>query len=215
LTSVLQTTAGKMIFGRFDERTHAVHEKERGERPAREHAPTAAARVRHRAGRLAALQSYFAYESLRHPAGRPVSARVWAAKRPDQPKQFMLLEGAPILIHTNPKIPSIAFGHGNRGRVAAGGSGLGTPAWFTRSTRIRNIPPSRCVSSKAATAGRNPWRMRWRLWRTIRNWWRYTTRWRPFIDGDLVEKVIAEAAQPGPRSSELCRVTRLKRRPQK
>ncbi len=29
VTSVLQTTAGKMIFGRFDERTHAIHEKER------------------------------------------------------------------------------------------------------------------------------------------------------------------------------------------
>jgi uncharacterized protein YacL len=29
VTSVLQTTAGKMIFGRFDERTHAVHEKDR------------------------------------------------------------------------------------------------------------------------------------------------------------------------------------------
>jgi uncharacterized protein YacL len=36
VTSVLQTTAGKMIFGRFDERTHTVHEKERPER--REHA---------------------------------------------------------------------------------------------------------------------------------------------------------------------------------
>ena len=41
VTSVLQTTAGKMIFGRFDERTHLVHEKER---PApREHAPAPAA----------------------------------------------------------------------------------------------------------------------------------------------------------------------------
>jgi uncharacterized protein YacL len=39
VTSVLQTTAGKMIFGRFDERTHSVHEKERA--PAREHAPAA------------------------------------------------------------------------------------------------------------------------------------------------------------------------------
>ena len=39
VTSVLQTTAGKMIFGRFDERTHAVHDKERV--PAREHAPAA------------------------------------------------------------------------------------------------------------------------------------------------------------------------------
>jgi len=38
VTSVLQTTAGKMIFGKFDERMHAVHDKER-ERPARETAP--------------------------------------------------------------------------------------------------------------------------------------------------------------------------------
>ena len=35
VTSVLQTTAGKMIFGRFDERTHAIYDKER-ERPLRE-----------------------------------------------------------------------------------------------------------------------------------------------------------------------------------
>ena len=35
VTSVLQTTAGKMIFGRFDERMHAVYDKER-ERPQRE-----------------------------------------------------------------------------------------------------------------------------------------------------------------------------------
>ncbi|HUA82286.1 MAG TPA: PIN domain-containing protein [Bryobacteraceae bacterium] len=41
VTSVLQTTAGKMIFGRFDERTHMVHEKERP--PAREHASAPAA----------------------------------------------------------------------------------------------------------------------------------------------------------------------------
>ncbi len=35
VTSVLQTTAGKMIFGRFDDRVHAVYDKERS--PAREH----------------------------------------------------------------------------------------------------------------------------------------------------------------------------------
>src|SRR5487761_1018909 len=35
VTSVHQTTAGKMIFGRFDDRTHAVHEKDRP--PVREH----------------------------------------------------------------------------------------------------------------------------------------------------------------------------------
>ena len=38
VTSVLQTTAGKMIFGKFDERSHSVYEKER-ECPARETAP--------------------------------------------------------------------------------------------------------------------------------------------------------------------------------
>jgi hypothetical protein len=34
VTSVLQTTAGKMIFGRFDERMHMVYEKERSAAPA-------------------------------------------------------------------------------------------------------------------------------------------------------------------------------------
>ena len=35
VTSVLQTTAGKMIFGRFDDRVHAVHDKSQShsERP--------------------------------------------------------------------------------------------------------------------------------------------------------------------------------------
>jgi uncharacterized protein YacL len=44
VTSVLQTTAGKMIFGRFDERTHAVYEKSdtHPERRSREHTTTAA-----------------------------------------------------------------------------------------------------------------------------------------------------------------------------
>ena len=40
VTSVLQTTAGKMIFGRFDDRIHTVHEKGHPDRPSsgREHA---------------------------------------------------------------------------------------------------------------------------------------------------------------------------------
>ena len=52
VTSVLQTTAGKMIFGRYDDRVHAVHasaqtqpsahkEHPSPERPVREHAPAA------------------------------------------------------------------------------------------------------------------------------------------------------------------------------
>jgi uncharacterized protein YacL len=45
VTSVLQTTAGKMIFGRFDDRVHTVHDKSQShpERTTREHpAPTGA-----------------------------------------------------------------------------------------------------------------------------------------------------------------------------
>jgi uncharacterized protein YacL len=42
VTSVLQTTAGKMIFGRFDERTHGVFEKP-ADRPAREQQQAATA----------------------------------------------------------------------------------------------------------------------------------------------------------------------------
>jgi hypothetical protein len=34
VTSVLQTTAGKMIFGRFDDRVHSVHDKSHPERHA-------------------------------------------------------------------------------------------------------------------------------------------------------------------------------------
>ena len=39
VTSVLQTTAGKMIFGRFDERGHVVAAPERHERPSRKSDP--------------------------------------------------------------------------------------------------------------------------------------------------------------------------------
>ncbi|MBV8818707.1 MAG: TRAM domain-containing protein [Acidobacteriaceae bacterium] len=50
VTSVLQTTAGKMIFGRFDDRVHSVHDKsgamnERSERP-RDHAQPHTAETR-------------------------------------------------------------------------------------------------------------------------------------------------------------------------
>ena len=39
VTSVLQTTAGKMIFGRFDERVHSVHETRSGSSDRHERAP--------------------------------------------------------------------------------------------------------------------------------------------------------------------------------
>lgn len=49
VTSVLQTTAGKMIFGKYDDRVHAVHEKQAPpDRPSREtHAGAAGAPPNH------------------------------------------------------------------------------------------------------------------------------------------------------------------------
>jgi hypothetical protein len=44
VTSVLQTTAGKMIFGKFDERQHSAA-PDRHEKPARKPEPQAAAAV--------------------------------------------------------------------------------------------------------------------------------------------------------------------------
>ncbi|HET8549622.1 MAG TPA: TRAM domain-containing protein [Bryobacteraceae bacterium] len=47
VTSVLQTTAGKMIFGRFDERSHGIYDNkpsaDRHDRGSREHSASAAA----------------------------------------------------------------------------------------------------------------------------------------------------------------------------
>jgi hypothetical protein len=42
VTSVLQTTAGKMIFGKYDERVHGGASPERHERPVRKIEPQAA-----------------------------------------------------------------------------------------------------------------------------------------------------------------------------
>jgi hypothetical protein len=39
VTSVLQTTAGKMIFGKYDERLHSAAGMEKHERPARKSDP--------------------------------------------------------------------------------------------------------------------------------------------------------------------------------
>jgi uncharacterized protein YacL len=46
VTSVLQTTAGKMIFGRFDDRVHQVHDKSQGEKHDRPDKPDRPSRTR-------------------------------------------------------------------------------------------------------------------------------------------------------------------------
>ena len=111
VTSVLQTTAGKMIFGRFDERTHTVYDKDRRACP-REHAPAAASRSRALRRDCTLSGSVNPYRSRTRtikvrlmkvsvilPAAG-LGTRMGREKSGISRKQFMLLEGAPILIHT-------------------------------------------------------------------------------------------------------------------
>ena len=78
VTSVLQTTAGKMIFGRFDERMHAVHDTEAPGSAKDKSAPGKDRTLRRAdsvtgAGSLAVPTVtivHSTHESLRHPAGR-------------------------------------------------------------------------------------------------------------------------------------------------
>ena len=112
VTSVLQTTAGKMIFGRFDERVHHVYEKAprevAAEKPAADHAqrekaPSTAQPAPDGLFRRGSYNRNSNYESLRHSArrgpGYPHGGGA-AERAGTSRKQFMLLDGAPILLHT-------------------------------------------------------------------------------------------------------------------
>jgi len=57
VTSVLQTTAGKMIFGKYDERMHAVAGAEKHERPPRRSEPQSAAPVSSVSGEKTTIES--------------------------------------------------------------------------------------------------------------------------------------------------------------
>ena len=121
VTSVLQTTAGKMIFGKYDDRLQngaaggsGGANSVRNARAAR----SAANRQSERTDR----------EDSRHPAGcrarhpdaaggtqaPAASAETTGTSR----KQFMLLEGAPILVAHGSQVRGVAAGHRYRGRGA-------------------------------------------------------------------------------------------------
>jgi hypothetical protein len=57
VTSVLQTTAGKMIFGKYDERMHAVAGAEKHERPQRKSEPQSASPVPSISGEKTTIES--------------------------------------------------------------------------------------------------------------------------------------------------------------
>ena len=91
VTSVLQTTAGKMIFGRFDDRVHAVHDAEqpRSRRKdngaPREGASAARADPGNRSGLVGRPNGYnrtHDHESFRHSSGRGAGNAHGPRKKP-------------------------------------------------------------------------------------------------------------------------------------
>ena len=109
VTSVLQTTAGKMIFGRFDDRVHAVHAAPHQALAAKDHAGPAKERALprsdfgNRGGLLRRPTVTIVHTTMKVSVILPAAGlgtRMGREKAGTSRKQFMLLEGAPILVHT-------------------------------------------------------------------------------------------------------------------
>ncbi len=122
------------------------------------------------------------------------SAPAWAAKnRASAASSSCCWKALPILDPYHSQVSAMPVGERDRGRAARRRYSTGLAAWCSRSSR-RN--PS--ASSRVATAGKRRWRMRWRAWRRRRSELvAVHDAVRPFIDAEIVEKVIAEAARTG------------------
>ena len=202
VTSVLQTTAGKMIFGRFDERTHTVHDKER--RPGactRRRTPAPLQRAGQPGLRRAALATGSIYSLVQSKFTMKVSVILPAAglgtrmgreKSGTSRKQFMLLEGAPILIHTIRKFlhcPSVTeIVVALRAEDMDWARGL-----------IHQEHPAKTGARRGGRrhAGSNRSKTRLATLAADTDLVAVHDAVRPFIDSELVEQVIAEAAQTG------------------
>ena len=158
VTSVLQTTAGKMIFGRFDERTHAVHDRSQEhrapdqerdqERAARETSPApASVPAAGGGGWRVTYNRNSAHESLRHPSGRGSGHAHGPGEIRHQPQA---VHAAGRRAHPDPHHPQVSalpLRRRNRGGPARRGYGLGAR------------PDSSGASAKAGARGggrRNP-----------------------------------------------------------
>ncbi len=206
VTSVLQTTAGKMIFGRFDDRMHAVHDKSPEPRraPARRFARAA------RAGSWAArgggsrfrcggfqLGIVFGWnhESHRHSPGRGAGNTHGASRPREGRHQPQAVHAARRVAHPAPHHPEVrvyARGVGDRGGAAARGYRVGA-----RAAGAPKSSASRCAWWKAATAGSNRWRTRWRRSTPDTELVAVHDAVRPFIELGVLDKVFAEAAETG------------------
>jgi 2-C-methyl-D-erythritol 2,4-cyclodiphosphate synthase len=189
VTSVLQTTAGKMIFGKFDERMHAAAAGPNGT------TARCARAIRSRSRRIGRENHDRIVEHMKVAVILPAAgwAPVWAGaaeKTGTSRKQFMLLEGSPILLHTVRKFAASPRqrdrGGGARRRRGVGGAHA--PA--------RGFPAA-CAWWKAATAASNRWRTRFAALDPDTDLVAVHDAVRPFIDLETIDKVIDEAAETG------------------
>ena len=210
VTSVLQTTAGKMIFGRFDERMHAVHDKSQA--PERSHGtPREQPAARHR--RLPEARG--SGVSRRRIEGPDMKVAVilpprgWEPAWGEPPRKG---RHQPQAVHAarrladpdahHPQVRRHAGGDRDRGGAARRRYGLGA-----RAAGRRAILASRCAWWKAATAGRNRWRMRWPRWRRIPTWSRCTMPCGRSSSSRCSKKCSPKPPRPAPPSSASCRWT--------
>ena len=165
VTSVLQTTAGKMIFGRFDDRVHAVHDKSRsrGTRTIERRASSAPQRAQPAEARGFRYRSCTArFIRMKVSVILPAAGlgtrmgRAVAEKAGTSRKQFMLLEGSPILLHTIRKF--VSFPPVTEIVVALRAEDMD---WVRELLDAGELSTSRCAWSKAAIAASNRSRMRW------------------------------------------------------
>ena len=194
VTSVLQTTAGKMIFGKFDERMHAVA------------AVGGAARPAGAQERPAAHDEYAARENHDRIVERHESRRDSARRGPRHPHgQGIRREGRhqPQAVHAAGGLADPAAHRAQVCRVAARrrdrGGGARAKIWSGSREMLaaRSFRHDRCAWWKAATAARNRWRTPCAALDPDTDLVAVHDAVRPFIDLETIDKVIDEAAETG------------------
>jgi len=132
-----------------------------------------------------------------------LGTRMGRRKGRDQPKAVHAAGRRANSDSYDPKIPSIAFGHGNRGRVAAGGSDWARG--LVHQEHAHQEHPAKPV--RFVEGGDSRQESVENALATLRHDTELVAvhdAVRPFIDGDLVEKVIAEARADRGRDRRNC-----------
>ena len=165
VTSVLQTTAGKMIFGRFDDRVHSVHEKMAA--PADRHERTREAPAPRRRGawfRHRRRWVIHCHEGFRHLAGsgtRHPHGPLRSREGRHQPQAVHAAGGLADPAAYHPQVRLVPGCHRDRRGAARGRYGVGPRALileesFSKPVRLVEGGDSRQNSVENALASLDP-----------------------------------------------------------